>query len=133
VNTSNRMSRAARIMGLLTFGFAAAASAQYTYDPAADDEQGPAIRYFGSAKDAKGTLLPGVSIEVDSEESAYVFVTDDQGRFHANLPLAAVPEKVTLKCFKTGFQLLRVSKRPGPKGPKPTVQVECVLRVANAG
>jgi len=105
-----------------------AASAQYRFDPSAADEQGPSIRYFGSAKDDKGTLLSGVSVQIDGPDSVYVFVTDEEGRFHANLPLDMVPEKVTSKCFRAGLQQLRITARPGPKGPKPTVQVDCVLK-----
>lgn len=128
-----RHPRVAKLIGLFAFALGATASAQYTYDPSADDEQGPAIRYYGSAKDDKGTLLPGVSVQIDSQEGVYLFVTDEQGRFRANLPLNMVPEKVTPKCFKTGFQQVRVTKRPGPKAPKPTVQVDCILRLANSG
>jgi len=106
--------------------------AQYTYDPAAPDEQLPGIRYFGSAKDDRGSLLPGVSVLIDSPQAAYVFVTDEQGRFHGNLPFALTPDKVAPRCFKVGFELVRVNKRPGPQGPKPTVQVDCVLRAAAA-
>jgi hypothetical protein len=105
--------------------------AQYNYDPAAADEQLPGIRYFGSAKDERGSLLPGVSILIDSPQAAFVFVTDDLGRFHGNLPLDLGADKVAPKCFKVGFELLRVNKRPGPQGPKPTVQVDCVLRPAS--
>lgn len=105
--------------------------AQYNYDPAAADEQLPGIRYFGSAKDERGSLLPGVSILIDSPQAAFVFVTDDLGRFHGNLPLDLGADKVAPKCFKVGFELIRVNKRPGPQGPKPTVQVDCVLRPAS--
>jgi hypothetical protein len=116
------------LLGLL---LTSSAFAQYNYDPAAADEQQPGIRYFGSAKDDRGSLLPGVSILIDSRQAAYVFVTDEQGRFHGNLPLDLGPDLVTPKCFKVGFQLVRVNKRPGPQGPKPTVQVDCVLRAGS--
>ncbi len=109
------------------------ASAQYNYDPGNADEQVPGIRYFGSAKDDQGSLLSGVSILIDSPQAAFVFITDDQGRFHGNLPLDLGPDKVAPKCFKAGFQLVRMNKRPGPQGPKPTVQVDCVLRPASSG
>lgn len=107
------------------------AHAQYTYSPAAADEL-PGIRYFGSAKDEKGALLPDVSVEIDMQNISYLFVTDEQGRYRVNLPLDMRPENVTLKCFKAGFQLVRVNKRPGPAGPKLTVQADCVLRAAQS-
>jgi hypothetical protein len=107
--------------------------AQYAYDPSADDEQGPGIRYFGSAKDENGSLMSGVSILIDSQSAAYSFVTDNQGRFRGLVSLDMTLDKVTLKCFKVGYELVRMNKRPGPKGPSQTVQVDCVLRSAKSG
>ena len=118
----------------IAYVFAVAASmalqvvhAQYAYNPANADES-PGIRYFGSAKDDKGALLPGASIMVANPQVSFLFVTDEQGRFRVNVPLNMVPEKVTLKCFKAGFQLVQLNKRLGPAAPKQTVQVDCVLR-----
>ncbi len=111
---------------LLWFSFA---PAQYVYNPAAADEA-PGIRYFGSAKDDKGALLSGVSISLEHEMLSFLFVTDDAGRFRQNVPLDMISDAVTVKCFKAGFQLIRINKRPGPNGPKQTVQVDCVLRAA---
>jgi hypothetical protein len=118
---------------LLAIGAIAPAVAQYAYDPSNPDEQGPGIRYFGSAKDEKGSLLAGVTVLIDSDETSFVFVTDEQGRFRGKVPLNMVAAKVTADCSKPGFQTVRVTKRPGPQAPKPTVQVDCVLRVAAAG
>jgi hypothetical protein len=109
------------------------ARAQYTYDPAAADEQIPGIRYFGSAKDDNGSLMPGVTILLDGGQSSFIFVTDEQGRFHGTLPLDAVASRISPKCWKSGFEFLRATKRPGPEAPKPTVQVDCVLRPAKSG
>jgi hypothetical protein len=44
------------------FGVLCAAHAQYLFDPSNADEQAPGIRYFGSAKDDKGILIPGVTV-----------------------------------------------------------------------
>jgi hypothetical protein len=113
---------------LITLAVMTPAWAQYSYDPSHADEQTPGVRYFGSAKDDKGALLPGVSVVLDSPQWAYVLNTDEQGRFRINLPLNALREKVATRCAKPGFELVRVSSRPGPQGaPKPTVQVDCVL------
>jgi hypothetical protein len=103
------------------------ASAQYAFNPASADEA-PGIRYFGSAKDENGALLPAVSVLIDSEKQSYLFTTDEQGRYRVNVPLNLTPEKVTMKCFKSGFQLVRMNKRLGPSGPKVTVQVDCILK-----
>src|ERR1700722_16786301 len=97
-HTHRRLPTAAKLCGLGAFAFCTFAAAQYDYDPSAADEQGPAIRYFGSAKDDKGSLLQDVTIELDGNQSAFVFVTDDQGRFRGNLPLGMGSEKVTAKC-----------------------------------
>lgn len=106
-------------------------SAQYVYDPAAADE-GPGIKYFGSAKDTNGALLPDVSIQILGNNSTFVSVTDSQGRFRENVTLDMVPDKVRLKCFKEGYQLVRLNKRIGPSAPKQTVQVDCVLRATSS-
>jgi hypothetical protein len=109
------------------------AAAQYGYDPAANGRSAPGIHYFGSATDEGGSFLSGATIALETAQGRYVFVTDDVGRFRGNLPIGLVPEKVSPVCFKVGFQLVRITKRPGPAGPKATVQVDCVLRRASAG
>jgi hypothetical protein len=120
--------RIARHCVPITLAMVPAALAQYSYDPTAADETGPGIKYFGSAKDDKGALMQGVTVFIEGDSADYVFVTDDQGRFRGKLPPGTLPEKVMAKCFKFGFQTIAVNKRPGPQGPKPTVQVDCVLR-----
>jgi hypothetical protein len=119
--------------GIVALIVISSAAAQYSYNPAAADEQQPGIRYFGSAKDDKGSLMAGVTVVLDTDQSSFVFITDEQGRFRGTLPLGTLPEKVAPKCSKAGFQFVRVSKRPAPAGPKPVVQVDCVLRRANSG
>lgn len=117
---------------LAIYILATPAHSQYVYNPANADE-GPGIRYFGSAKDDKGALLAGVSVLISNHQLSFLLVTDEQGRFRANLPLDMLPETVTSKCFKVGFQLAQMSKRLGPKGPKVTVQVDCVMRASHSG
>lgn len=107
---------------------------QYSYSPYNPDEQGHNVRYFGSAKDNRGALIPGVMILLYSRQGSFIFVTDDQGRFHDNLPFAKPPDDATVKCVKTGFEVVQIIRRPGPTGePRPTVQVDCVLRPAKSG
>lgn len=107
------------------------AYAQYLFDPSNPDEQTPGIRYFGSAKDEKGVLIPGVTVLIVIEgRSSFVFVTDDAGRFRGTLPLTlanSAPDTASVKCSKTGYQFVRAIKRPGMDAPKPYVQVDCVL------
>jgi hypothetical protein len=104
--------------------------AQYAFNPAAADE-GPGIKYFGSAKDTNGAPLPDVSIQIRGDNTTFVSVTDNQGRFRENVTLDMVPEKVRLKCFKAGYELVRLNKRLGPSAPKQTVQVDCILRATS--
>jgi hypothetical protein len=103
------------------------ASAQYAYDPSNLDEQGPGIKYFGSVKNDKGSLMKGAIVLIQHQ---YMAVTDDQGRFRVNLPETLPADKVDVSCSNPGFQTVRVSKRLGPHGPKKTVQIDCVMRVA---
>jgi hypothetical protein len=120
--------------GLVALALSAPAHAQYGFDPAAAlARQGSAIQYVGSSKDDNGSFLSGVTVEISGHESAYVFVTDDEGRFRGDLPASLAAEKMTAKCSKRGFELVRVTMRPGPKSPRPTVQVDCVLRLAKSG
>lgn len=112
----------------------ACAYAQYSFDPANPDEQTPGIRYFGSAKNEQGVLIPGVTVLIlIGGRSSFVFVTDDQGRFRGTLPLTpadSAPDTVAAKCSKTGYQFVKVIKRPGMGAPRPYMQVDCVLRSA---
>jgi len=128
-----RRSRAAMLGGVAALTMISSASAQYVYNPANADEQVNGIRYFGSAKDNNGALLQGVTILLDANILSYVAVTDEQGRFRVSLPLDGWgADKVLPTCFKSGFEVVRITKRSGT-GPRPTVQVDCVLRHARGG
>src|SRR5262249_45431328 len=102
--------------------------AQYGYDPAGGEASTPGIHYFGAAKDADGSFLPGATISLSSAQGRWVFVTNDVGRFRGNLPIDLTPDKVAPQCFKAGFELVQIATRPGPAGEKPSVQLDCVLR-----
>ncbi len=117
--------------GLLSITLATSASAQYTFNPLNADEQ-PGIRYFGSAKDEHGLMMAGVVITLDSPKLEYVLITDPQGRFHMMLDLSATADVVSASCSKPGFQVVRVTKRNGI-GPRPSVQVDCVMRPVTPG
>lgn len=107
---------------VLALTAAAPAMAQYVFDPNADDEQGPGVKFFGSAKDARGALMPGVTITV---AHAYTLMTDAQGRFRG---IVNVSGASTVGCSKPGHEILRVNKRPGPKGVRETMQIDCVFK-----
>lgn len=125
--------RTARWLGAIIASItASAAAAQYVYNPANADE-GPGVRFFGSVKDDGGVLLPDVSVLLESGQLSVLIATNEQGRYRVDLPVDTQPERVTAKCFKKGFQLVRMNRRPGPKGPKVMVQLDCVLRPAGPG
>jgi hypothetical protein len=113
------------VLGVLVFS--TSATAQYSYNANNADEQGPGIKYFGSVKTDKGSLLKGAIVLIQHE---YAAVTDDQGRFRTNLPETLPEDKVDVSCSLPGYQMIRVSKRLGPHGPKKMVQVDCVMRIA---
>jgi hypothetical protein len=106
--------------------FFPSATAQYAYDPRNLDEQGPGIKYFGSVKNDKGSLLKGAIVLIEHQ---YMAVTDDQGRFRVNLPETLPGDKVDVSCSNPGYQTILVTKRMGPHGPKETVQVDCVMHI----
>ena len=99
--------------------------AQYSFNPNNADEQGPGIKYFGSAKDDQGALLPGVTMIV---AHAYTMVTDETGRYRGNIDEMYTVENTPIGCSKPGYEFERVDKRNGPtNGAKKTIQADCVL------
>jgi hypothetical protein len=117
------------MIGAIAVLVISSASAQYTFDPSAADEQGNGVKYFGSAKDDRGSLIPGVTVLLTSGQNSFVFVTDDTGRFRGFLPAETAPKTVSPKCSKSGFEFVKAIQRLGLDAPKPYVQVDCVLRV----
>jgi hypothetical protein len=114
--------------GIAALMLASPVSAQYTFDPNNADEQQPGYKFFGSAKDVRGALMPGVSFVI---EHAYTLVTDGQGRFRGIVPDTFAINTASVGCAKPGFTVVRVTKRPGPPGlKKQTLQVDCVLQAA---
>ena len=101
------------------------ASAQYIFDPRNADEQGGGIKYFGSAKDDRGSLVPGATIQI---AGAFTLVTDDQGRYRGFVNEIYPGETTPIVCSKPGYQFVRVIKRPGPAGGvAQTFQADCIL------
>jgi hypothetical protein len=103
--------------------------AQYEFDPSAAHEMdNPGPRIFGSVKDERGVLIEGATIVLDSDRFSLLLVTDAVGRFKTNVPLGTDPALITATCAKPGYKMQRLSRRPGPAGVKPTLQLDCVLR-----
>lgn len=103
--------------------------AQYSIDMPRFDEHEVGVHYFGSAKDDKGSPLPDVTFLLESTQGSFVFVTTANGRFRGTLPVELPMSAVKPKCWRQGFELVRVVKRPGAlAAERPTVQVDCVLR-----
>ena len=107
----------------------ATAFAQYTYDPSAADElDKPGVLYFGSARDERGAYIADVLVVLENIQTNFTLVTDARGRFRAKLPPGSTAMTVRASCSKPGYVQVRVTKRPGPKGPDQPVQIDCVLR-----
>ena len=105
--------------------FAFPVSAQYSFDPNNADEKSGGIKYFGSAKDDQGALLPGVTILIGRE---LVLVTDQQGRYRGSVDPMYTPDQTTIVCSKPGYKFVRAIKRPGPVGAaRQTVEANCIL------
>ena len=135
----NARTRSTRAHGLAAPGRAAAlllalaaavpAVAQYAYDPSAADElEKPGNLYFGSARDEAGTRIPDVTIILETSQTNFTLVTDEQGSFRAKLPLDVLPDGVRASCSRPGYVVVRVTKRLGLKKGKSPVQVDCLLR-----
>jgi hypothetical protein len=100
-------------------------SAQYVFDPSNADEQGPGIKYFGSAKDDRGALLPDVTITI---AHAFTLVTDAQGRYRGLVDDIYAGDKTPIGCSKPGYSFVRIDRRAGPAGgARQTYQADCVL------
>ena len=100
-------------------------SAQYVFDPNNADEQSGGIKYFGSAKDDQGALLPGVTVLIGRE---LALVTDMQGRYRGSVDPMYTPDQTKVVCSKPGYQLVRVIERPGaPNAARQTVEANCIL------
>jgi hypothetical protein len=105
--------------------FSGSAGAQY-FGNTPDELDPNHIRYFGSAKDARGKLLADVTFTFEAAQSTFVFLTDGDGRFRGGVPLSFAARDVKSACIKSGYQMLRVTKRDG--FGKGTVQFDCVLQ-----
>ena len=117
----------------VTFGLLTSASAQYADDLPTFNGNEVGVHYFGSAKDDNGAPLSDVTFFLESTKGSFVFVTDADGRFRGTLPLELPISAVTPKCWRQGFDTVRIVKRPGTlAAERPTVQVDCTLRRAGA-
>ncbi len=116
------LAAAGAVAGLAFFS---PASAQYVFDPNNADENSGGIKYFGSAKDDQGALLPGVTVLVGRE---LALVTDEQGRYRGSVDPRFTTETVPVSCAKPGYQFLRTIVRAGPpNAARQTVEVNCIL------
>ena len=123
------MNKKAILPALLALLAVAPAAAQYTYDPSAADElDKPGNLYFGSARDERGAAVPDVMVILETTQTNFTLVTDEQGRFRARLPLDTLAASVKASCSRPGYVVVRVTKRQGPKRANSPVQVDCLLK-----
>ncbi len=108
-------------------GWGSPAFAQYSMDSAPALAPGQ-IRYFGAAKDERGRVLRDVTFSLQSGPITFVYVTDHDGRFRGALPTEVPVARIQARCMKAGYQVIRVSKRPGVASGRRFVQLDCLLR-----
>lgn len=111
----------------LALGAGVAQAAGYSFDPSIPRDEKPGNVYFGSAKDANGDFLQGVTIILQTAMVEYVFVTDATGRFRVELDAAQKPADVKPRCSRAGYASGRATMRPPPGGALTPVEVNCVL------
>ena len=104
----------------------------YMLDPKIDINTA-ANTYFGSTKDSEGRFLSGVTVEFTADNTSYVMVTDEAGRFKVHIPKYFSPAEVKFNCSKPGYGLVRSMKRPPPKGTLSPVQADCILAPKSDG
>ena len=104
-----------------------ALAAGYSFDPSIPRDEKPGNVYFGSAKDANGDFLQGVTIVLQTAMVEYVFVTDATGRFRVELDAAQKPADVKPRCSRAGYSSGRATMRPPPGGALTPVEINCVL------
>lgn len=111
---------------LLAGAIPAAQAQLYMIDPRIDIDKA-SNTYFGSTKDADGRFLGGVTVEFSVENTSYVIVTDEAGRFRMHIPKYIAPATLKFNCSKPGFALVRATKRKPPGGAVSPVQADCVM------
>lgn len=112
-------------IAIASLAFFSPASAQYVFDPNNADENSGGIKYFGSAKDDQGALLPGVTVLIGRE---LVLITDAQGRYRGSVDPMYTPDETAVACAKPGYEFVRAIKRPGPlSAARQTVEANCTL------
>jgi hypothetical protein len=118
------------LLGLGALLLASSTSAQYALDweEEARDDREHGVRYFGSAKDEKGALIPNVTFLLESDQGSFVFLSNSEGRFRGTLPKDIPTASVKPRCSKPGLEFVSVSKRTGPRAAAASVQVNCVMR-----
>ena len=114
-----------RLSLLAIVAIAGPAHAQYKYDPNNPDEIGKGARYFGAVKDDRGRVVEGATVVV---QSAYIFMSDHEGRFAGYAPSDLPPKTVAIGCTKPGYSASRIVRRSGASGNRVWVQADCVLR-----
>ena len=119
-------SRLVMALWLVTGQVSAAWAQLYMPDPKIDIDTATNT-YFGSTKDTEGRFLSGVTVEFNADNTTYVMVTDDAGRYKLHIPKYFSPSQVKFNCSKPGFGLVRTTKRPPPAHALSPIQADCVL------
>lgn len=122
----NVTSRLVMVVWLAAGPVSAARAQLYMPDPKIDIDTATNT-YFGSTKDQDGRFLSGVTVEFNADNTTYVMVTDEAGRYKLHIPKYFSPSQVKFNCSKPGFGLVRTTKRPPPGHALSPIQADCVL------
>lgn len=99
----------------------------YGFDPGKPRDERPGNVYFGSAKDASGDFVSGVTVVLETQTVDYVAVTDATGRFRLEVADELAPADVKPRCSRRDNAPGRIVRRLPPGGAKTPVQVDCML------
>ena len=120
------------ILLLLLAAASPALAGGYGFDPSMLVDDKEVNIYFGPVRDSAGTLLPNTTVILDNShnDSTYVGVTDATGRFRLRLPRDIRPDQVAPRCSKRGYTLVKLIKRPPPRGATTPVEIDFILGFA---
>jgi hypothetical protein len=93
-----------------------------------DPDEGP--RYFGFVRDERGAPIADARVTATHKSLSLATRSTSTGAYRLRGFMKDVdPNEVTISCAKDGYTVVRVYKRPTPKGqPVKAVETECRLK-----
>ncbi|MFA7584964.1 MAG: carboxypeptidase-like regulatory domain-containing protein [Novosphingobium sp.] len=106
------------------------ASAQLygNYAPRSDHTKNPVNVWFGAVRNGSGRYLANATIVLETRQVDFVAVTNAQGRYRLELPVAIKPAEVRARCSLRGYRTATFTRRLPRAGASTPVQLDCTLR-----